>query len=439
MFPTAPSPRIGSTARWIACGPLRRRSSRDRKDRLGTLFQLDDDLWLDDLTSTSFEGLAGENDRARRGYWRDHRRDCKPVILALVVTRDGFPLAHRTLAGHTPDLQTVATIGTEVEQPCGKTQRIWVVDRGLLSKESLALLQQPGRRSVLATRRGELTALPSELASGSWQRLPENPEVQVQLIRREHEDYLRPRSRPRRKKERALRRRQRPGLARGWRRLEQLIATGRLQSRAQILERVARLTGRSPKARPLVTIAVSQAKRAERSGTWNVAQFKAARCRDGASWLRSHPSGWSAEALWDRSMQLTVVEHACRGLQSELLWRPVGPHSSGRTQVHVMVGVRAYALWKTLDHRSEQAGLEMEIHQADRHRPNSSPKPRPLTPQVILQTLGSLPIGAILLETTAGRKLALRRVARPGPEQAKILAAVKLHLPQRLTPDRERE
>jgi Transposase DDE domain len=410
---------------------------QDLKDRLGTLFQLDYDLLLYDLTSTYFEGLAAENDLARRGYSRDHRSDCKQVVLALVVTRDGFPLAHRTLAGNTQDLQTVETIVTEVEQCFGKTQRIWVVDRGMVSQESLAFLKQPGRRYVLATRRGELTAFQGELASGSWQWLPENPEVQVQLICRQHEYYLLARSRPRRKKERAIRRHQRHGLARGLRRLEQLIATGRLKSRDKILERVGRLTGRYPKARPLVTIKVSKAKRAELRWTWNVAKFKAALSRDGAYLLRSNQSGWSAEALWDTYMQLTVVEHAFRVLKSELLLRPVWHHYSGRTQAHVMVCVLAYALWKTLDHLSKQSGLQTEIRKPDRRRPNSSPKPRPMTPEVILRTLGSLQIGDILLETTDGRKLALRRVARPGAEQAKILAALKLSLPERLIPDRE--
>jgi len=121
---------------------------QDLKARLGTLFQLDYDLLVYDLTSTYFEGLAVENELACRGYSRDHRSDCKQVILALVVTRDGFPLAHRTLAGNTQDLQTVETIVTEVEQQFGKTKRIWVVDRGMVSKESLAFLKQPGRRYV---------------------------------------------------------------------------------------------------------------------------------------------------------------------------------------------------------------------------------------------------------------------------------------------------
>jgi len=407
------------------------------KDRLGTLFQLDYDLLLYDLTSTYFEGLAVENELALRGYSRDHRSDCKQVILALVVTRDGFPLAHRTLAGNTQDLQTVETIVTEVEEQFGKTKRIWVVDRGMVSKESLAFLKQPGRRYVLAARRGEVAAFQSELETGSWQRLPENPEVQVKLIRREREYYLLARSRPRRRKERAIRRRQRRGLARGLHRLEQLIASGRLKSRDKILERVGRLTGRYPKARQFVTITVSKARRAELSWTWNVARFKVALARDGAYLLRSNQSGWSAAALWETYMQLTVVEHAFRVLKSELLLRPVWHHYSGRTRAHVMVCVLAYALWKTLDHLAKQAGLETEIRKPDRRRPNASPKARPMTPEVILRTLGSLQIGDILLETTDGRKLALRRVARPGPEQTRIVAALKLSLPERLTPDRE--
>jgi transposase len=339
---------------------------QDLKARLGTLFQLDYDLLLYDLTSTYFEGLAVENDLASRGYSRDHRSDCKQIILALVVTRDGFPLAHRTLAGNIQDLQTVETIVTEVEQQFGKTKRIWVMDRGMISKESLAFLKRPGRRYVLAARRGELSQFQSELQTGGWQQLPENLEVEVKLIRRKREYYLLARSGPRRKKERAIRRRQRRGLVRGLRRLEQLIASGRLKKRDKILERVGRLTGRYPKARIFVTTTVSTAKRAELSWTWKVAKFKAALARDGAYLLRSNQSGWSAQGMWETYMQLTVVEHAFRVLKSELLLRPVWHHYSGRTKAHVMICVLAYALWKTLDHLSKQAGLETEIQKPDR-------------------------------------------------------------------------
>ena len=167
----------------------------DLKTRLGALFELDYDLLLYDLTSTYFEGLAEENDLAERGYSRDHRSDCKQVVLALVVTRDGFPLAHRTLAGNTQDLQTVETIVNEIEQRFGKSQRIWVMDRGMVSKESLAFLKRSGRKYVLAARRGELVKFQRELQSGGWHQLPDNPEVTVKLISRKHEDFLLARSR----------------------------------------------------------------------------------------------------------------------------------------------------------------------------------------------------------------------------------------------------
>ena len=166
-------------------------------------------------------------------------------------------------------------------------------------------------------------------------------------------------------------------------------------------------------------------------------KFKEALARDGAYLLQSNQPGWSVQGFWETYMQLTVVEHAFRVLKSELLLRPVWHHYSGRTQAHVMVCVLAYALWKTLDHLSKQAGLETEIRKPDRRRPNASPKPRPMTPEVILRQLGAIQIGDILLETTDGRKLALRRVARPKPEQARILAALKLSIPERLTPDRQ--
>src|SRR5262249_8815782 len=123
----------------------------DLKDRLGTLFALDYDLLLYDLTSTYFEGLAEENDLAPRRYSRDHRSDCQAVGLALTVTRDGFPLAHLTLAGNTQDLQTVETVVKTIEARFGKSQRVRVLDRGMISKEALAFLGRSGRRYLLAT------------------------------------------------------------------------------------------------------------------------------------------------------------------------------------------------------------------------------------------------------------------------------------------------
>src|ERR1019366_1319760 len=157
-----------------------------------------EDLLLYDLTSTYFEGLAEENDLARRGYSRDHRSDCKQVVLALIVTREGFPLAHLTLAGNTQDLQTVETIVTTIETRFGKSHRVWVMDRGMISAETLAFLSRGGRRYLLATRRGELASFAPHLRAGGGEHLKDNPDVEVKLLNRQRVHYLLARSRPRR-------------------------------------------------------------------------------------------------------------------------------------------------------------------------------------------------------------------------------------------------
>lgn len=410
---------------------------RDLKERLGTLFQLDYNLVLYDLTSTYFEGLSAENELAHRGYSRDHRGDCKQVVVALVVSRDGFPLAHRTFAGNTRDVKTVQTIVTAIETQFGKSQRIWVMDRGMISDESLKFLGESGRRYLLATRRGELAEFQDELGKHGWKRLPKNPQVEVKLFKRKEVRYLLARSRPRPKKERAIRRRQRRGLAQDLKKLGALIDQGKLKKRDKILERVGRLKERYPKARSFVKINVTTTKRPRLEWSWDRAKYKQALAGDGAYLLRSNQPGWTAREFWETYIQLTVVERAFRVLKSELLLRPIWHHYSGRTQAHVMVCVLAYALWKTLDHLAKRAGLVTEIRKPDPRRPRSSPKPRRMTPQVILRELGRIKIGDILMKTTDGRQLALRRVARPEPEQARILEALRLTLPERLvSPDR---
>src|SRR5271169_4728889 len=409
---------------------------RDLEKQLGTLFQLDYELLLYDLTSTYFEGLAEENDLARRGYSRDHRSDCKQIVLALIVTREGFPLAHLTFAGNTQDVQTVETIVEMVETRFGRSQRIWVMDRGMISKDTLKLLNQHGRRYLLATRRGELKSFAEDLCSGGWNRLEGNPEVEVKLLKRNKVHYLLARSRPRRQKERAIRRRQRRGLVKALQKLRQRIEGGRLRQRDKILECVGTIKGRFPKARIFVTIAVAKEHGPQLSWKWDLAKYRTALRADGAYLLRSNQGGWTAEEFWETYIQLTVVERAFRVLKSELLLRPVWHHYSGRTQAHVLVCVLAYALWKTLDHLAKQAGLETQIHKPDLQRPRTSPKPRPMTPEVILRELGQIAIGDIELETTDGQKLALRRVARPVDEQKRILDALGLEMPERLSPDR---
>jgi transposase len=406
--------------------------------QLQTLFDLDYDLLLYDLTSTYFEGLADANELAARGYSRDHRRDCKQVVLALVVTREGFPLAHFTLKGNTQDRDTVEQVVTEVENRFGRLQRVWVMDRGMISVQTLRFLKRSGRQFLLALRRSALAKFTKQLQSRhGWQRLLEHEEVEVKAVKKGNQHYLLARSKPRRQKERAIRRRQRRGLATGLRRLQARVAKGALKNRDKILQCVGRLHERYPKARTFVTVVVAKRGKPAVSWTWDVQRFHAALAADGAYVLQSNRGGWTPQEFWETYMQLAVAEKAFRVLKSELLLRPVWHQYSGRVQAHVFVCVLAYALWKTLDQLAKQAGLLTLIHKpAERRYGRAVPKPRPMTPEVILRELARVQIGDILLETTDGRQLSLRRVARPDPEQKRILAALKLELPERLSPDR---
>jgi len=410
----------------------------DLQKQLQTLFDLDYGLLLYDLTSTYFEGLAEANELAARGYSRDHRRDCKQVVLALVVTRDGFPLAHFTLRGNTQDRDTVEQVVTEVEKRFGRLQRVWVMDRGMISIETLQFLKRSGRQFLLALRRSALAKFAKQLQTRrGWQRLAEHDEVEVKAVQRGRQYYLLARSKPRRQKERAIRRRQRRGLAAALRKLQARVAQGRLKRRDKILQCVGRLQERYPKARTFVTIAVAQRGPLTVRWTWDVQRFRAALATDGAYVLQSNRGGWTAPEFWATYMQLAVAERAFRVLKSELLLRPVWHQYSGRVQAHVFVCVLAYALWKTLDHLAKQAGLRTLIHKpAERRYGQAVPHPRPMTPEAILQELARVQVGDIILETTDGQKLSLRRVARPDAEQKRILAALKLELPERLSPDR---
>jgi hypothetical protein len=307
----------------------------------------------------------------------------------------------------------------------------------MISDDSLKFLGESNRRYLLATKRGELAEFQADLGKHSWEVLPKNPEVQVKLFERESVHYLLARSRPRRRKERAIRRRQRRGLATDLRKLSALIDGGKLEKRDKILERVGRLQERYPKARGFVQISVTTTKQPRLEWTWDHAKYRQALATDGAYLLRSNQPGWTAADFWETYIQLTIVERAFRVLKGELLLRPIWHHYSGRMRAHVFVCVLAYALWKTLDHLAKQAGLMTEIQKPDLRRPRSSPKARPMTPQMILRELRKNQIGDILLSTSDGRQLDLRRVARPGPNQARILDALKLALPERLaTPDR---
>jgi transposase len=411
---------------------------RDLKDSLGELFSLNYDLLLCDLTSSFFEGLAEENELAARGHSRDHRPDCKQVVLAMVVTQDGFPLYHEVFAGNRNDAVAFPQIVETMEGRFGTARRVWVLDRGIATEANLEFLRKRNQSFLVGTPRGKLSEFEAELATRDWREVREH--VEVRSVRRGDQTYVLARSRDRRAKERAIRRRQLLGLHGELEKLEANVSAGRLKDADKVQQRLGRLAERWPMAWRFVHVEVERDTngRAIRvRWTYRRERLRAALARDGAYLLLSDRADWTAEQLWTTYMQLARAEDAFRAMKSHLLLRPMWHHLAQRIQAHVFICVLAYALWKALDHRLRQAGAMTRIRKPDTRRKEASPQDRPMSPAAALRMLHDVPIGDILLKTTDDRMLRLRRVARPNAEQAELLAGLKLTLPERICADRD--
>ncbi|MGH6894600.1 MAG: IS1634 family transposase [Dongiaceae bacterium] len=409
---------------------------RDLKQNLGELFSLNFDLLLCDLTSSFFEGLAEENDLAARGYSRDHRADCRQIVLAMIVTPDGFPLYHEVFAGNTNDAAAFPKIVEKMESRFGQARRVWVVDRGIASQANLDFLKQRKQSFLVGTLRSQLAEFEGELCTRHWQQIRES--VEVKTVQREGRTYVLARSSQRRLKERAIRKRQLLGWHEDLKKLTARVENGRLKNADKAVEQIGRLRERWPAASKFAQVDVTRDDQGCATRvTWNYdrPRLRAALARDGAYLLLSDQVDWSPEQLWATYMQLTRAEEAFRSMKSNLLLRPMWHQLSGRIQAHVFVCVLAYALWKALDHMLRHAGLMTHIRKPDPQRKNATPKDRPMSPAVALRLLHDVQIGDILLTTVDDRILRLRRVARPNPEQAELLAGLRLTLPERLCAD----
>jgi len=411
---------------------------RDLKEHLGELFALQFDLLLCDLTSSFFEGLMDENGQARRGHSRDHRADCKQIVLALIVTPDGFPVYHEVFAGNTNDAIAFPQVVETMESRFGQARRVWVLDRGIASQKNLDFLGERGQSFLVGTPRSRLAEFDAELCTRDWSFV--RPHVEVKNVRREGQTYVLVRSLQRRLKEKAIRKRHLLGLHKDLKGLSKRVSDGRLKDADKVLESVGRFRERWPAASKFVRVEVERDRDGRASAvswTYQQGKLRAALARDGAYLLLSDQTDWSAEDLWRTYLQLTRAEDAFRAMKSNLLLRPMWHHHSRRIEAHVFVCVLAYALWKALAHLLSQAGIKTRIRKKDPEDPEAGPQDRPMSPAVALKFLHDVQIGDILLETVEGRKLRLRRVARPNAEQAEIIAALGLTLPERLCADRE--
>lgn len=389
--------------------------------RLGELFGLEYDLLLYDVTSTYFEGLAERNTMAQRGYSRDHRPDCKQVCLALVVTRDGMPLGYEVFDGNRVDVTTVAEIVATMEARYGLAQRIWVMDRGMMSAENIAWLQQTGRRYLIGTSRREMRQWSRQLAEErDWTTVREGVEVRLCIGPDGLETFLLCRSADRRKKENAMHARFGTRIEEGLGALECRIRRARtVLDRGKIERQIGRLLQRNTRAagRYVINLIPERSRSAGFRLEWSVhpAWDEWARYSEGSYVLRTNITDWTPEALWQTYTQLTEAEAAFRIHKSELSLRPIWHQRSDRVQAHILVCFLAYVLWKTLEQWQRRAGL------------GSSPR-------TILDELGRIQSTDIVLPLAdgSGREMRIRCVVRPDTSQAMLLDRLGLELPARL-------
>jgi transposase len=317
------------------------------------LFGAKCDLLLYDLTSTYFEGQAGDVPKAAFGYSRDHRPDCRQLILALVVTAEGFPLSYEVFEGNRADVSTLEEILDSVERKHGSLGRVWVFDRGIVSEENLALLRRRGAAYLVATPRRKLAAFEQDLLKEDWTEVTGRPDIEVKLVERDGEVYVLSRSRERVERERSIRLRALHGLRDDLTKLSKNVRTGRLRKRDLILLRLGRLEERWPNAWPyLKKVELTDA---ELTWRWDRKKLRSAWLQQGAYLLRTTLTKEAPELLWRQYLQLTEVENVFRTLKSALNLRPIWHRIQSRVEAHIMVAFLGYCLWVCLKQKLKAA------------------------------------------------------------------------------------
>lgn len=384
------------------------------KQQLGELFDLEYDLLLYDVTSTYFEGQAKANPKAQFGYSRDKRSDCRQVCIALVVSRGGMPIGYEVFAGNRRDSTTVEEIVTTMESRYGKSGRVWVMDRGMLSEANIRFLKEGGRRYIIGTPKSMLKQFERELLEESWDHVRED--VEVKLCRSpdgDEETFILCRSRDRLEKEKAIFARFESRIEEGLHKI-QASCHKRKQSAVKIAERVGRLKQANSRAARLFDVKVEEEDgRAKLSWNKRESLRKWMTLTNGCYVLRSNVSDWTHQELWQAYMQLTEAELAFRIQKSDLRIRPIWHQKEDRVLAHILVCFLAYVLWKALAQLCRQAGLGDE-------------------PRRVFDEFGEMRMMDVVLPTSEGIELRRRCISRPNEHQAILLDRLGLSLPQSL-------
>ena len=385
------------------------------KNRLGELFDLSYDLLLYDVTSTYFEGQCAGNEQARRGYSRDNRSDCKQVCIALVVSRCGMPLGYELFAGNKADVTTVKEIVTTMEGRYGKADRVWVMDRGMVSAANVKFLKEGGRRYIMGTHKALLRKYEKQLIAPDWSVVHEGLEVKLcPDPDGGTETFILCRSAARREKEKAMHEKFEKRIEEGLTSLVKL-AEKRSMTAVAVSHRVGRLLGQNTRAAGAFKTEVTSDAQGKAALKWEKVQAwrSWARLSEGCYLLRSNVSDWTAQELWRAYMQLTEAEAAFRIHKSDLSLRPIWHQKKERVQAHVLVCFLAYVLWKTLGQMCKSAGLGDE-------------------PRKVLDEIAAIQTVDVILPTRCGRQIRKRCVGKPTEHQAILLYKLGLTLPRSL-------
>ena len=413
--------------------PHKTKLEQHLKQRYGELFGAEFDVLLYDLTSTYVEGAAEKNPMISRGYSRDHRPDCEQMVIALIVNSEGFPFSYETFDGNRADVSTMETILRMVERKYGKARRIWVFDRGIVSEENLAAIRKRGGQYLVGTPRSQMKQFEEELLQDDWTQVRPEVEVKKVAIPQGEETYILCRTSGRKEKEKAIRNRFSTRMEDALKRLAKTIETGRLKDRNKMERRLGRIQATHPQVNDLYEVALRDTPAGIRLH-WAIKEDRKAwrALREGAYMLRTNLQAGTAEELWSRYMQLTEAEASFRALKSELSIRPLFHQLEPRVKAHVMVAFLGYALWITLKHLLKRRAAI--IPQPSASGVNNA---RPLSAMKALALLSTLQSADIVLPTTDGREIRLRRITEPTSEQKSLLQQLGLSLPERFELNRK--
>lgn len=382
------------------------------------LFGGSHEVLLYDLTSTYFESdppLDSETSKKRFGYSRDKRSDCVQVVIALVVTSEGFPLAYEVMAGNTQDKQTLRGFLKKIEGLYGKAERIWVMDRGIPTEEVLDEMRQsdPRVHYIVGTPKGGLTKIEKQLLEKEWEEV--RPGVEVKRLESSNEQYVLARSASRVSKERAMRKRK---LKKLWKRLKELREMN--QKRDQLLMRLGAAKKEAGRAWALVMVHVPKANQPVNEDTFSFSlqreKLRRVRQREGKYLLRAFvPETMAAPEIWKQYIGLTEVEESFKNLKGDLAIRPIYHQKEDRIEAHIFVSFLAYCL-----HVALRAKLRLLA--------------RGLTPRAVLEKFGTLQMIDVHLPAGEGQELVMPRYTQPDNDLKILLTRLGLELPKQPPP-----